>query len=396
MTQVHIAGVGMTAFGKPGKSPNYVALGSEAIRLALADAGVAYDAVEQVYAGYVYGDSCAGHRVAYEVGMSGVPIFNVNSNCSTGSSALFLARQAVESGAAECVLAVGFEQMAPGALSEKWPDRPTPLEKFIDIAVGHYGIAPETPMALALFASAGREYREKYDIDHAHFANALGEIAVKARRHAAHNPNAVFRDPITVDEVVNGTMFCDPITRLCACPPTCGGAAALVVSEAFARKHGLSNSVRIRAQALTTDRADTFTPPSGMHAVGFGMSARAAQNVYAASGVEPSDIRVVELHDCFTVNELISYEALGLTAPGTALDFIARGDNTYGGRVVVNPSGGLLSKGHPLGATGLAQCFELVSQLRGRAGARQVEGARLGLQHNIGLGGACVVTLYEA
>lgn len=396
MTYAHVAGIGMTAFGKPGKSPNYVALGAEAARLALADAGLDYARIQQAYCGYVYGDSCAGQRVVYEVGMSGIPIFNVNSNCSTGSSALYLARQAVESGAVECALVIGFEQMAAGALSEKWPDRPTPLENFVNLAVEYYGIPSETPMALALFASAGREYREKFGIEPGDFSRLLAEIAVKARRHAAANPKAVFRDPITLTQVMDSPMFCEPINRLCACPPTCGAAAAVLVSDSFARRHGLKASVTIRAQALTTDRNDTFSPPSGMHAVGYGLSQRAALEVYEKSGVLPADIPVVELHDCFTVNELISYEALGLTAEGTAAEFIARGDNTYGGRHVVNPSGGLLSKGHPLGATGLAQCYELVTQLRGLAGARQVEGARFGLQHNIGLGGACVVTLYEA
>jgi acetyl-CoA acyltransferase len=169
----------------------------------------------------------------------------------------------------------------------------------------------------------------------------------------------------------------------------------VVVSHAYARQHGLRAEVMIRAQAMTSDTPEAFRDKDMIKIVGYDLSKNAAAQVYQASGVSPADIPVVELHDCFTTNEVLSYEALGLTPEGTAEKFIRDGDNTYGGRVVVNPSGGLLSKGHPLGATGLAQCAELVWQLRGQAGARQVDGARLALQHNVGLGGVAVVTLYE-
>lgn len=395
MTGVFVSGIGMTPFGKPGQSDTYVAMGARAVRDALVDAGIEETYIQQAYAGYVYGDSCCGHRVLYEVGMTGVPIFNVNSNCSTGSSALYLARQAISSGAIDCALVVGFEQMRSGALDEIWDDRPTPLEPFKDVAYGHYGIDQSVPMALALFACAGHEYRSRHGISDKAFAELLGEITVKSRRHAANNPKSVFRDPVTVEEVVASPMFCDPITRLSACPPTCGAAAAVLVSESFARTHGLDTRVRIRGQAMTTDLPDTFDPPSGISVVGGHLTERAAHAAYDEAGVDPRDIKVVELHDCFTVNELITYEALGLVGAGEGVDFVRKGDNTYGGKVVVNPSGGLLSKGHPLGATGLAQCYELVGQLRGEAEARQVEDVSLALGHNIGLGGSCVVTVYE-
>jgi acetyl-CoA acetyltransferase len=185
------------------------------------------------------------------------------------------------------------------------------------------------------------------------------------------------------------------MTRLMACPPTCGSAAAILCSEEFARSHGLEARVRIRAQAMTTDQLESFATGDMRAVVGFGMAQRAASQVYEAAGLGPEDVDVVELHDCFAQNELISYEALGLCAVGAAEQFVRDGDNTYGGKVVTNPSGGLLSKGHPLGATGLAQCVELVQQLRGTAERRQVPDARIALQHNLGLGGACVVTLYE-
>jgi acetyl-CoA acetyltransferase len=185
------------------------------------------------------------------------------------------------------------------------------------------------------------------------------------------------------------------MTRLMARPPTCGAAAAILVSEKFARQHGLRTDVRIRAQAMTTDTPSTFDAGDMMQVVGSDMARAAANKVYEASGIGPNDLDVVELHDCFAHNELITYEALGLCPEGEAARFIDDGDNTYGGKVVTNPSGGLLSKGHPLGATGLAQCYELTRQLRGSADATQVDGARLALQHNLGLGGACVVSLYE-
>ena len=174
-----------------------------------------------------------------------------------------------------------------------------------------------------------------------------------------------------------------------------GGAATVLVSEKFASRHGLRNDVRIAAQAMTTDTASTFGAGDMMQVVGYDMARAAAHRVYETAGIGPEDLDVVELHDCFAQNELITYEALGLCPEGGAARFIDDGDNSYGGKIVTNPSGGLLSKGHPLGATGLAQCYELTRQLRGTAAATQVDGARLGLQHNLGLGGACVVTLYE-
>lgn len=384
-----IAGVGMTRFVKPGQA-GYRELGAEAAKGALDDAGIGYADIEQAFVGYVYGDSTSGQSALYEVGLTGIPIVNVNNNCSTGSSALFLARQAVASGAAECVLALGFEQMAPGALQEHYPDRPSPLGRFTDIADAAIDTGA-APMALKLFGGAGAEYQRRYGASDETFAR----VAVKARKHARHNERAIFRDEVTVEEVLASPRMLGPLTRLQCCPPTCGGAAAVVVSEAFARRRGLDASVAIRAQAMRTDFPSTFEETSLIKVVGADMSAAAAAAVYAEGGVGPEDVDVVELHDCFTANEILSYEALGLAPEGGAEKFISDGDNSYGGRVVVNPSGGLLSKGHPLGATGLAQCAELVWQLRGSAGQRQVDEARLGLQHNIGIGGACVVTLYE-
>ena len=388
--KARVAGVGMIPFTKPGQSEDWDVMAEKAIRLALADAGIGYELIQQAYAGYVYGDSTAGQSALYRVGITGIPIVNVNNNCSTGSTALYLARQMVEMGAADCVLAVGFEQMNPGALGMAFNDRKRTLELQLNKQAEIQGWDKDAPMAAQQFGGGGLDYQAKYGASD----EAFGLISVKARRHAAHNPLAVFRDPLTLEEVMTSKHLYGPITRFQACPPTCGAAAAVLVSPAFAAKHNLSAGVEIVAQAMTTDFADTFEANSMMKVIGYDMAKAAADQVYEAAGVGPDDIDVVELHDCFTPNELVSYEALGLCPEGGAEKYIRDGDNTYGGKHVTNPSGGLLSKGHPLGATGLAQCFELTHQLRGDVDKRQVEGARLALQHNLGLGGACVVTLY--
>lgn len=379
----------MVEFATPRTSRPYDELGRIAIQRALDDAGITLADVQQAYAGYVYGDSTSGQRVLYGVGRTGIPVVNVNNNCSTGSTALWLARQAVASGAADCVLAFGFEQMERGALVEKWADRPNPLGEFVAAAITSED-AVDAPLAPLLFAGAGADYAARYGMDPAVFAR----ISVKSRAHAANNPYAVFRTPVTVEEVLASPVVLGPLTRLQCCPPTCGAAAAVIVSPEFARRHGLSADVEIAGQAMRTDTDATFASDR-MAVVGYDMTKAAAEAAYEEAGIGGDEVSVVELHDCFTTNEVLSYEALGLTPEGTAEKFIMDGDNTYGGRVVTNPSGGLLSKGHPLGATGLAQCAELVWQLRGQAGPRQVDGVRTALQHNIGIGGAAVVTVYR-
>ena len=387
---VYVVGVGMIPFTKPGANEPYPVMAATALRAALADGGVGYADIQQAYVGYVYGDSTAGQRALYEVGMTGIPIVNVNNNCSTGSTALFLARQAIASGTADCVLALGFEQMSPGAIGAVFDDRPSPFQRFNDATEELVDV--DLPLALRYFGGAGQAHMKEFGTKLETFA----KIRAKASRHAANNPLALFRKEVTEAEVMASPMLWPGVmTRLMACPPTCGAAAAILCSPEFARRHGLSAAVRIKAQAMTTDRPVTFEARDMREVVGFGMAQEAARQVYESAGIGPGDLDVVELHDCFAQNELISYESLGLCPVGGAEAFVEKGDNTYGGQVVTNPSGGLLSKGHPLGATGLAQCFELTHQLRGTAERRQVPDARLALQHNLGLGGACVVTLYE-
>ena len=390
-SKTKVAGVGMIPFTKPGASDNYDVMGETAARIAIEDAGISYDQIGQVYVGYVYGDSTAGQAAVYGLGMTGVPIINVNNNCATGSSALFMARQAVASGMVDCALALGFEQMNPGALGAVFTDRPNPMKRMFKEMKTLQELDPKAPGAALYFGGAGREYAEQYGTKDETFA----KISQKARKHAANNPYAVFRNQLSVEEIMASPHIYGPLTRYQCCPPTCGAAAAVVCSEAFANKHGLNNAITIKAQAMTTDYASTLESHSMRKLIGYDMAKAAADKVYEEAGVGPEDIQVCELHDCFTANELLTYEALGLTGEGTAEQFISDDQNTYGGRVVTNPSGGLLSKGHPLGATGLAQCTELVWQLRGDADKRQVEGATHALQHNLGLGGACVVTLYS-
>lgn len=387
-SQANVIGVNMVKFEKPGRNEPFEIMASKAITGALADAGIDLSEVEQAYAGYVYGDSTCGQTALYQVGMTGIPIINVNNNCSSGSTALYLARQAVESGANDCVLAFGFEEMQPGALGEHWTDRTSPFQWIYNRFDQLNRELPEGPVALKVFGAAGLEYLEKYGAN----PDIFGKIAVKSRRHAVNNPYSLFTNTLELDEVMNAPVVYPGLTRYMACPPTCGAAAAIVCSDRFAKKKNRNQAVKIVAQSMTTDLPDSTE--DNIHLAGAGLTARAAREVYEQAGVGPEDVDVVELHDCFTPNEAITYEGLGLCGEGGAEKLINDGDNTYGGKYVVNPSGGLMSKGHPLGATGLAQCTELVWHLRRQAGNRQVEGADIALQHNLGLGGACVVTMY--
>jgi len=391
MTQyAQVAGVGMVKFCKPGQQEPYRIMAAKAIRAALQDAGLELKHMQQAYASYIYGDSTCGQHALYEVGKTGIPVINVNNNCSSGSTALFLARQAVESGAVECALAFGFEEMQPGALGSNWEDRESPFDFMMNALDEVAPDAPGGPLALKMFGSGGTAYIDKYGANPEIFAR----VSVKTRSHAIKNPLSLFSTPLTVEEVMAAPVIFAPyLTRLMACPPTCGAAAAVVCSAEFARKHGITKGVEIVGQSMATDLEDSWDNPIDL--IGAQMTRKAANEVYEQAGFGVEEVNVVELHDCFTPNEVITYEGLGLCPEGGAEKFILDGDNTYGGKFVVNPSGGLMSKGHPIGASGLAQCAELVWHLRGDAGERQVDGARVALQHNLGLGGAAVVTMYR-
>lgn len=264
------------------------------------------------------------------------------------------------------------------------------MDKHVELMADISGMEA-SPITCQLFGNAGLEHMQKYGTRPEHFA----KIAYKNHKHSVNNPKSQFRDEYTLDQILKAPKVFGPLTKLQCCPTSDGAAAAIVVSEKFVRRYGLeAQAVEILAMEMVTDMESTFSERSAIKLVGYDMSRVAAERVFAKAKLRPSDVQVVELHDCFSANELITYEALGLCPPGKAGEFIDRGDNTYGGKYVVNPSGGLISKGHPLGATGLAQCAELCWQVRGEAGARQVPGAKVALQHNIGLGGAVVVGLY--
>ncbi|MER7914911.1 MULTISPECIES: beta-ketoacyl synthase N-terminal-like domain-containing protein [unclassified Streptomyces] len=391
----YVAGVGMTRFEKPEtRDWQYWDMVREAGGAALADARIGYDEVEHVPVGYCFQPSTAGQRAVYELGLTGIPVYNVNNNCATGATALMLARQLVEGGAADCVLALGFEKMSRGSLgggAGSGDLAASPVARHYGVLAARHGFA-RTPPTAQLFAAAAREHRERYGTTDAQ----LAAVAAKNHRHSAHNPRAQFREVYDIAGILAAPMVHPPLTRLQCSPTSDGAAAAVVVSERFAERRSLTGLVEIAGQAMATDTEESFASGSCIDVVGQPLSRAAARQAYDRAGLGIEDVDVIELHDCFSVNELLTYEALGMCEPGESGKLAESGATTYGGRWVVNPSGGLISKGHPLGATGLAQTAELVWQLRGEAGPRQAEGARVGLAHNIGLGGAAVVTVLRA
>ncbi len=393
--KVYVVGVGMTKFEKPGSRDwDYPDMARESGTKALADAGLDYSEVQQAYVGYVYGESTSGQRAVYELGMTGIPVVNVNNNCSTGSTALYLAAQAVRGGLADCTLALGFEKMQPGSLGSTYDDREQPMMKHLLALAELQEFA--MPPAPYMFGAAGREHMEKYGTTLEQFA----KVGHKNHKHSVNNPYAQFQVEYTLDDILNAPVIYSPLTKLQCSPTSDGSGAAILASESFVERHELGDqAVEIIGQAMVTDMDNTFTDKSAQSLVGKEMTRAAAAKVYEQAGISAHDVDVIELHDCFSANELLTYEALGLCGEGEAGKLIDNDETTYGGRWVVNPSGGLISKGHPLGATGLAQCSELTWQLRGTADARQVESAAgpdgIALQHNIGLGGAVVVTAYK-
>ncbi len=390
--RVFVVGVGMTKFEKPqSKDWDYPDMAKESIGKALEDSGVDYTEIEQACVGYVYGESTCGQRAVYQYGLTGIPVYNVNNNCSTGSTALFMARQLVEGELADCVLALGFEKMQKGSLGATFSDRTNPMDKHITAMISkrEFTGAPAAPW---MFGNAGRDHMERYGTKAEQFA----WIGWKNHKHSVNNPYAQFQKEYSFQEILDAPMIYEPLTKLQCSPTSDGSAAAVLCSEDVVKKYGLQDqAIEIAAHEMVTDTAKTFSEGDSIHLVGYDMSKTAAEKAYAKAGVAPTDVDVIELHDCFSANELITYEALGLCEEGKAGQLIDAEATTYGGQWVVNPSGGLISKGHPLGATGLAQCAELNWQLRGLADKRQVDGAKVALQHNIGLGGACVVAIYK-
>ncbi len=387
-----VAGVGMVPFRKPGQSEPYDVLGERAARAALTDAGIDYGLIEQAMCGYVYEDSCAGQTALYRLDLSGIPIFNVNNNCASGSSAFALAVQAIESGQVECALALGFEEMPPGAVNVMFPEKTSPLARFEDAITDLMQLGEterEIPPAICMFGAQVDALLALGVTE-----ETLAAVAVKSRQHAARNENAIFREPLTVEEILESPPIFRQLRKNYACPPSCGAAAVVVCSYDFARLQGIRSDVHLSGRGWGSDRQQYFSG-SALDLMFQALSRDAANAAYDDAGIGPEDVDVIELHDCFTSNELATYNALGLCREEDLNEFVATGQASYGGKVVVNPSGGLLAKGHPLGATGLAQITELTWQLRGEAGSRQVDGARIALQHNGGLGSAGFVHIFE-
>jgi acetyl-CoA acetyltransferase len=375
---VYVVGAAMIPMGRYPQS-SYTGLAVPPVRRALATAGVARDEVQAVFCGHAFGGMLTGQRIVKEIGLGGIPVTNVDNACSGGATALHEAYRAVSDGRHEIVLVIGVDkltQFGGGTLplvTEDWEVR-------------------QGLVMPAVYAMRARRYLAEREATVADLAG----VSVKARGHGALNPYAQYRKPVTVDEVLGSRPIADPLTLLQCCPTGDGAAAVVVVSDRVRKRLG-GEAVRISASVLH----------SGSPTGGFRDMLRpqitydSARDAYEQAGVAGADLDVVELHDAFSIAELVYYEALGLCPEGESLDLLRRGGTTFGGEVVVNPSGGLLAKGHPVGASGVAQVVEMFWQLTGQAGDRQVADARLGLTHVTGGGisqldhGACTVHVFE-
>lgn len=374
LAPAYIVGAAMVRFAKHPDVAQSM-LGAQAAVGALEDAGIAQDQVEAAFVGSQWGGSMVGQRILKQTTMLGMPITNVENACSSGSTALRLARILVGAGVHDVVLAIGVDKLS--AQSGPLPRHPEDFD-------GSLGLSPP-----ALYAMRARRYMH----DHGATAEDLAAVCVKNRRHAVDNPYAQFRAETSIDEVLASRMIADPLTLLQCCARADGAAAVVVASEAVARRQKDRQSVRILASAQCSGKYKPgyrdMTVPE--------ITERCAAKAYAEADVDPTDIDFAEVHDAFSIAELLYYEALGLCKPGEAVKLIRDGSTALGGRIPVNASGGLIAKGHPPGATGIAQVFEAVQQLRGAAGTRQVPGARLGLTHCTGGGvsgldhGACTI-----
>mmetsp|Transcript_20654 Transcript_20654/g.45290 ORF Transcript_20654/g.45290 Transcript_20654/m.45290 type:complete len:438 (-) Transcript_20654:45-1358(-) len=402
--RVFVVGLGMSNFVKPkakgSSGPGYEDFVEVAVGRALYDAQLTAKDVDHAALGRYVDTAGSGQQALHRLGFHGIPIFNVANACATGSNALYVCRQLIRSGEAQCTLAVGVEEMAPGSLSlpsnRSLNDHVAALE-----SQGQMDLSGKLPAIPQMFAAAAREHMRRYGTTARHFA-LVGE---KNHRHSQNNPYSQFRDVYSVEQVEQSTMVAFPITKLQCSPTSDGAAAALLCSEAFVRSHGLEGqAIEILAQRMTTHSGPALRGDADPRdVVGFEMARRCAEQVYDDAGIVPEKIDVVELHDCFSANELLTYEALQLCPEGGGGALLESGALSYGGSgPIVNPSGGLISKGHPIGATGVAQCCELCWQLRGECGPRQVprrgqkgpEGPELAMQHNLGLPGQVVCTVY--
>ncbi|EME43727.1 hypothetical protein DOTSEDRAFT_53046 [Dothistroma septosporum NZE10] len=392
LSNAYVLGVGMTEFIKPRRVREYPELGFEAGVKAMLDAQITYDEVQFGVGCFCYGGTCSAQRVFYQFGMTGIPILNTNNACATGSTGLHIARTMVRNGAADVILVVGFEQMAPGAIKDPFEGLPSPMEfsrKMMEETRGRH----DSPHTAQYFANAGRAYMEKYGARAEDFA----EIARISHEHSTRNPYAQFQKAYTLEEILSSTMIHAPLTKLQCSPTSDGAGAAVIVSEAYlAKKPWLkSQAILMAGQSMMTDTPTTYSRDA-IDLVGYDMTARAVDVALREAGTSSKEVGVCELHDCFSTNEMILLDGLGFSDKGKAHLMVRNGDITHGGKgPLINPSGGLISKGHPLGATGLAQCCELTWQLRGWANNRLAPPTKIALQHNLGLGGCVVINVYR-
>ena len=376
MSEVYIVGADMIAFGRyPDRTPGQLA--AEAALLALDDAGLTIQDMGAVYASSSFNAaSMIGQQVLKQIGMTGIPCVNVSNACASGATAVREAWVAIKAGIYDAVLAVGVEKNPRGMLGGPPGDGPSPE--------GLFGSASMP----AVFAEAGMVHAAKYGTTIEQFA----QVAVKNHHHATMNPKAAYRKETPLDEVLASEMIAYPLTKLMCSANVDGAAAVIVVSEKKAKELGLARAVKIRASALTSD---PYEPRNPVMFDANSVTRIAAKQAYEMAGLGPEDLDLVELHDCFATAEILHYENLGLCGEGEAGRLIDSGDTALGGRIPVNVSGGLLSKGHPIGATGVANMVEIVQHLRGEAGQRQVAGARIGLSHVLGFGAATGVHILE-
>ncbi len=373
LRDVYVVGVGMTPFGRhPDKK--FTELGEDAIRDALEDAGMEFGAIEAAFCGHVMQGSGAGQRVIKRIGKTGIPMMNVENACASGTTAFRMAWTQVAAGIHDVALAVGFEKMARGPIQMQQLDKSEPKEE------------KGPPAMPLLFSHLFEEHSRRYGTT----PEQMAMVSVKNRAHAALNPRSQHNDAITVEDVMSSREIAGPLRLLMCCPTGAGAAAAIVCSEEVARTLS-SKPIRVAASAL---QSEGETDPTDMLSGITEINTRTANLAYEMAGIKPDDVDAIELHDCFAIAEIIHYENLGLCERGEGGKFVEEGMSKIGGKVAVNPSGGLLSKGHPLGATGVAQVFEMVTQLRGLAGERQVPDAKIGLTHCQGFGGAVGVHIF--
>jgi len=378
MTEVYVVGVDMIKFGRfPDRTvPN---LGAEAALMALDDAGLKIQDMQALYCGNLgQAGGMVGQRVLQEIGQTGIPVVNVANACATGATAFREGFMAIKAGQYDVVLCVGVEQMGKGLLGGGGGGAGIPTEGLLGS-----GTMP------SVFAHVGMEHTRNYGTTFEQFA----KVSVKNHHHSTLNPKAMYQVETPLQEVMGAEMISYPNTKLMCSVNVDGSAAAVICSEDYAKKHGLmKRAVRVRASAMTSD---PYTPRNLVMPDFNAVTRMAAKAAYEQAGVGPEDVNLVELHDCFATAEIVHYENLGLCADGEGGRLIDSGETALGGRIPVNVSGGLLSKGHPLGATGIANIYEVTTHLRGEAGNRQVEGARIGLTHVVGMGSACAIHVLE-